>query len=59
MEVKQYTKDQLDNVLRFEQNLRKEEDFWSWEIDDTYLQKVKNSFDDDGFRNSLSLPDSF
>lgn len=28
MEVKRYTKEKIADVLRFEQDLRREEDFW-------------------------------
>lgn len=55
MEVKQYTKEKIPDVLRFEQNLRKEEDFWSWKIDDAYIQSVEQSFEDSRFHNSVSL----
>lgn len=55
MEVKRYTKEKIADVLRFEQDLRGEEDFWGWEIDDAYLQKVTQSFEDERFRSSVSL----
>lgn len=31
MEIKQYTKDLIPDVLRFERDLRSEENFWGWE----------------------------
>lgn len=55
MEIKRYTKNEIDDVIRFELELRKEEDFWGWEIDGDYKENVKNSFDDDRFKDSLSL----
>lgn len=55
MEVKQYTKEKIPDVLRFEQDLRKEEDFWGWKIDDAYIQSVEQSFEDNRFHNSISL----
>lgn len=55
MEIKKYTKDRVEDCLAFERNLRKEEDFWGWEIDDAYIASVKASFDDPKFRNSVSL----
>lgn len=55
MEIKRYTKEKIADVLRFEQDLRREEDFWGWEIDDAYLQKVTQSFEDERFRSSVSL----
>ena len=44
-----------EDVLAFERNLRSEEDFWGWEIDEYYIASVQNSFKDEKFRNSLSL----
>lgn len=55
VEIKQYTKASIPDVLDFEKRLRKEEDFWGWEIDDAYQQSVKKSFDDPAFADSLSL----
>ena len=34
MEIKHYTKDRIPDVLQFERDLRAEENFWGWEIDD-------------------------
>ena len=55
MEIKHYTKDRIPDVLRFERDLRSEENFWGWEIDEKYIADVKKSFEDPGFANSLSL----
>lgn len=55
LEIKQYTSKQIDDVIRFEEDLRKEENFWGWKIDDAYIQTVKHSFQDERFRNSVSL----
>ena len=55
MEIKEYTKERIEDVLAFERNLRSEEDFWGWEIDENYIASVQNSFKDEKFRNSLSL----
>ena len=55
MEIKEYTKERIEDVLAFERNLRSEEDFWGWEIDENYISSVQNSFKDEKFRNSLSL----
>ena len=55
MEIKQYTKECIPEVLQFERNLRSEEDFWGWEIDDKYIDDVTKSFEDSAFANSLSL----
>ena len=54
-EIKRYTKDKIDDVIQFEKDLRREEDFWGWEIDDTYVESVRKSFDDPSFRDSISL----
>lgn len=44
MEIKRYTKTEIDDVIQFELQLRREEDFWGWEIDDAYIESVKRSF---------------
>jgi len=41
MQIIRYTKDKIDDVIQFELQLRKEEDFWGWEIDDVYIESVK------------------
>lgn len=33
IEIVQFTIDKLDDVIHFENNLRKEEDVWGWDID--------------------------
>lgn len=55
MEIKRFTKNEINDVIAFELNLRKEEDFWGWEIDDQYIENVKKSFHDPKFSNSISL----
>lgn len=55
MEIKRYTKDRINDVIAFEQNLRKEEAFWGWEIDGKYIDDVTKSFENPAFNNSLSL----
>ena len=50
-----YTKERMDDVIRFELDLRKEEDVWGWEIDNEYKQSVASSFADAGFADSLSF----
>lgn len=53
--IKYYTKDDIDDVIQFENDLRKEENFWGWDIDDKYIKDVTASFDNPKFNNSLSL----
>ena len=55
LQIKRYTKDKIRDVLDFESRLRDEEDFWGWEINDKYIHAVEKSFDDDDFKNSISL----
>ena len=55
MEIKQYTRERIPDVLQFERDLRSEEDFWGWEIDEKYIADVTKSFEDPAFANSLSL----
>ena len=55
MEIKRYTKELIPDVLRFEQDLRAEEAFWGWEIDEKYIADVTASFENQAFANSLSL----
>ena len=55
MEIKHYTKDRIPDVLQFERDLRSEENFWGWEIDEKYIADVTASFEDPAFANSVSL----
>lgn len=55
MEIKLYTKDLIPDVLQFERDLRLEEDFWYWEIDEKYIANVTASFENPAFATSLSL----
>jgi len=55
MEIRRYTKNEIDDVIAFELNLRKEENFWGWEIDDAYIESIRRSFDDPRFDNSVSF----
>lgn len=55
MEIKEYTKERIPDVLQFERDLRREETDWGWEIDETYLARVTASFEQPAFENSLSL----
>ena len=55
LEIKQYTKDKIPDVVDFENRLRDEENFWGWEINDSYIRAVEKSFDDSAFADSISL----
>lgn len=55
MEIKLYTKDRIPDVLQFERDLRLEEDFWYWKIDEKYIANVTASFENPVFATSLSL----
>lgn len=55
MEIRRFTINEMDDVIDFELRLRREEDFWGWEIDEQYKANVKKSFADAKFANSLSL----
>lgn len=55
LQIKRYTKDKIPDVLDFEKRLRKEENFWGWEIDDKYIRAIERSFYDSAFENSISL----
>ena len=50
-----YTENRIPDVVDFELRLREEEDVWGWEIDEEYMQNVKNSFQDRRFDNAISL----
>ena len=49
IEIRPYTAEKIDDVLQFESDLRKEEDFWGWEIDEDYKKSVAASFADSSF----------
>lgn len=55
LEIQTYTKDKISDVLDFERRLRKEENFWGWEIDHAYVNAVERSFEDKSFDDATSL----
>ena len=55
VEIREYTKERIPDVVRFEKELREQEADWGWEINEEYLQKVRASFEDPSFRDSISL----
>lgn len=55
IEIKYFTKDKIEDVLQFEYDLRKEEDFWGWEINEQYKKAVLESFEKENYQNALSF----
>lgn len=55
MEIVEYTREMIPDVIDFERRLREEEPFYNWEIDDAYRAQVEASFDDPRFANAVSL----
>ena len=53
--VTPYTADRIDDVVKFENDLRQEEQFWGWEINEEYIRSVRDSFYDESFKDSVSL----
>ena len=53
--VQKFTKDRIADVLQFEKDIRAEEDFWGWEIDEKYIADVTKSFETPEFQNALSF----
>jgi len=53
--IAEYTKKRIPGVLQFERDLRAEEQFWGWEIDEKYISDVSKSFENPAFENSVSL----
>ena len=55
IKVVPFTIDRFDDVIHFENDLRKEEDFWGWEIDDKYISAVRDSFSNKTFDDCICL----
>ena len=53
--IEPYTQERVGDVLAFERQLRREEDFWGWEIDSAYEEAVRKSFEDRRFDAAVSL----
>lgn len=53
--IRAYTAERIEDVLRFERELRQEESDWGWEIDEAYAARVRASFSDPAFADSISL----
>ena len=55
MEIVDYTRELIPDVMDFERRLREEEPFYNWDIDEAYRKRVEASFDDPRFSNAVSL----
>lgn len=55
LRIEPYTLERVEDVLAFERQLRREEDFWGWEIDSAYEDAVRSSFEDRRFDSAVSL----
>ena len=55
IEIKYYTKDFIDDVIQFENDLRKEENFWGWDINGKYIKDKKER--GKALRLSRRMPD--
>ncbi len=55
MEVLDFTREMIPDVIDFERRLRVEEPFYRWDIDEAYQKRVEATFDDPRFANALSL----
>lgn len=53
--IEKFKKERIGDVLQFEKDIRAEEDFWGWEIDEQYRRDVEKSFDAPEFCNALSF----
>ena len=55
MEIIDYTRELIPEVMDFERRMREEEPFYGWDIDEAYRKRVDASFDDPRFANAVSL----
>lgn len=55
MEMIDYTRELIPEVIDFERRLREEEPFYGWDIDEAYQKRMEASFDDPRFANAVSL----
>ena len=54
--IKEFKMDDIDRVIAFEYELRKQEpDTYYWEPDATYRKQLEQSFDDERFRTALAF----
>ena len=55
MEILEFTREMIPDVIDFEHRLRVEEPFYSWDIDEAYQKRVEATFEDSRFANAISL----
>ncbi len=55
MEVLDFTREMIPDVIDFERRLRVEEPFYNWDIDEAYQKRVEATFEDPRFANAISL----
>ena len=54
--IKEFEKDDIDKVIAFENELRKQEpDTYYWESNETYRKQLEQSFEDQRFKTSMSF----
>ena len=54
--IKEFEKDDIDKVIAFENELRKQEpDTYYWEPNETYRKQLEQSFEDQRFETSMSF----
>ncbi len=55
IEIERYTAERIADALAFENELRKQEPYFTWDIGEKYQRDVKNSFESPQFDGSISL----
>ena len=55
IDILPYAKERIPDVINFEENLRRQENFWGWKIDQAYRENVEKSFCSLEFSHSISL----
>ena len=55
MEILEFTREMIPDVIDFEHRLRVEEPFYSWDIDEAYQKRMEATFEDSRFANAISL----
>lgn len=53
IEIERYTAERIADALAFENELRKQEPYFTWDIGEKYQRDVKNSFESPHFDGSI------